>query len=174
MRRAPKAFHNKASAAVAMFSLFFGAAALADGLQNKPLGLGLCLGEPAGVTAKYWLDERNALDAAVGYGFFPHKGVAVYADYLFNLHKPVRSGRVPFDLIFYAGVGGKLGYWNHKHDGEDDSGLGVGVRAPFGLSMLLSRSPFEIFLEITPSIIFGAPDPVWFDFDACLGARFYF
>lgn len=159
---------------VFVISVFFSLSAYPQGPQNRPLGLGVCLGEPAGITAKYWFNKMNALDMALGYGFFPHKGVSFYADYLFNLHTPIKSGRMPFDLIFYAGVGGKLGHWQHKHNGEDDGGVAIGVRVPFGLTMVFTKAPFDAFLEITPSLAFGAPDPVWFDFDACIGGRYYF
>ena len=152
----------------------FSITAQAQGPQNKPFGLGLCLGEPAGVTTKYWFDKKHALDAAIGYGFFPHRGVAVYADYLYHLLDIVKANQVPFNLLFYIGVGGKFGYWYHEHRDHEDNGVGFGVRAPFGLTMVFSKAPFDVFLEIAPSIAFGAPHPVWFDFDGCIGGRFYF
>ena len=150
------------------------AMANAQGPAGKPFGLGLSAGEPAGVTAKYWFNRTNALDAAVGYGFFPHKGVAVFVDYLYHLHTLVPAGNVPFKLVFYLGVGGKLGVWNYDRKGEDDSGVGLGVRMPFGLTMIFVQAPFDVFLEITPSVAFITPDPFYFDLDACLGGRFYF
>ena len=152
--------------------LLLSPAANAQGPEGRTFGLGLCLGEPAGVTAKYWLDSNHAVDAAVGWGYFPHQGLSIYADYLYNLYTLVDAGSVPFDLLFYFGVGGKVGFWQHKD--RDKGGIGIGVRVPFGLTMVFTSAPFDVFFEITPSIGFGAPDPVWFDLDGCIGGRFYF
>jgi hypothetical protein len=156
-------------AAVAI--LLLSPAANAQGPQGRPFGLGLCLGEPAGVTAKYWFDRNHAMDAAVGWGYWPHKGLAIYADYLYNLYTLIPAGSVPFDLLFYIGIGGKVGFWE-KHEGK--GGVGVGVRVPFGLTMVFTSAPFDVFLEITPSVGLGGPGDVYFDLDGCIGGRFYF
>ncbi|HUU01278.1 MAG TPA: DUF3996 domain-containing protein [Myxococcota bacterium] len=148
--------------------------ARAQGPDGKAFGLGLSLGEPAGVNAKYWFDHKNAVDMAVGYGFYPSHGVAFFADYLYNVFTIIRAGKTPFDLLFYMGAGVKLGVWRYRQKDEDTTGVGLGVRVPFGVTMVFARAPFDIFLEITPSMAFIAPDPFYFDLDACIGGRFYF
>mgnify|MGYP000674034767 CR=1 FL=1 len=37
--------------------------------QNKGIGAGVILGEPTAISAKFWLGENNAVDAALGYSF---------------------------------------------------------------------------------------------------------
>ena len=160
--------------ALAVVLVCFSGEALAQGPQNKPFGLGLSLGEPAGVNAKYWIDNKSAIDMAIGYGFFPYHGAALFADYVYHVFTLVKAGEVPFNLLFYMGVGAKLGFWRyHRHD-KDKDGVGLGIRIPFGVTMLFTSAPFDLFLEITPSMAFITPEPFYFDFDACLGGRFYF
>jgi hypothetical protein len=152
------------------------ALAHAQGPQNKPFGLGLALGEPTGVTGKYWFNQKNALQFAVGWGYYPHGGGAIYCDYLYNVFTLVRAGKAPFNLLFYMGLGGKLGVWDyHYRDRDyDDTGASLGVRIPFGITMVFVKGPFEVFLEIVPGLAFIHPHPFWFDLDACIGGRFYF
>jgi hypothetical protein len=156
-------------------SLLFAPAMIrAQGPMNKPFGLGLTLGEPAGITGKVWLDHKNALDFALGWGYYPYHGVALYCDYVHSFFSLLPAGKYPaFELTFYAGIGGKIGGWHYHHDGDQD-GFGLGVRVPVGLTMVFNKAPFDIFLEITPCLEFISPDPFWFDFDAAVGARFYF
>ena len=148
----------------------------AQGPNGRPFGLGLSFGEPAGITGKVWFDRKHALDFAVGYGYFPYyHGVALYADYLYNVLNLVPARKTgSFDLLFYMGVGGKLGFWHYRHDHEDVNGFGLALRVPFGITMVFARHPFDIFLEITPCMAFIEPRPFWFDFDAAIGGRFYF
>jgi hypothetical protein len=165
---------NKLAPFSLILTLLSSGMALAQANPSRPFGLGLSVGEPAGLTAKFWNNRHSAFDAAIGYGFFPTNGVAIYADYLHTLDTLIDNSRTPFDLLLYVGIGGKVGFWSYEENGQEMSGVAVGVRFPFGLSMLFAKAPFELFLELTPSIAFLVPDPVWFDFDACLGFRYYF
>jgi hypothetical protein len=158
---------------IGLFLLMLPALVRASGPQNKPFGLGLALGEPTGVTGKYWFNRKNTLQFAIGWGYYPHGGGAVYCDYLYNVFTLVRAKKVPFNLLLYMGIGGKIGVWGHHHH-YDHAGVGIGVRIPFGLSMVFVKGPFEVFLELVPGLAFIHPDPFWFDFDGCIGGRFYF
>jgi hypothetical protein len=166
--------HRKALLVVAVL-LLLPAAAHAQGPNGRPFGLGLALGEPTGISGKYWFNEKNAVDMAIGYGYFPHEGGALFADYLYHIYTIANTSK--FDFEFYLGFGGKLGFWHHhvdRPDPHDDRGFGIGVRIPFGLTMVFDQAPFDIFLELTPSMAFISPEPFYFDFDAALGGRFYF
>jgi hypothetical protein len=151
----------------------------AQGPQGKPFGLGLTLGDPTGISGKYWFSRVHTVDFALGWGFFPYNGAALYGDYLYNALNILPHGGPGFDLLFYLGVGGKIGAWNHhwddaNHHHYDEYGFGLGLRIPFGITMLFSKAPFDLFLELVPCIEFIGPDPVWFDFDFAFGGRFYF
>jgi hypothetical protein len=150
------------------------ALASAQGPDGRNFGLGLTLGEPSGITGQYWFDQRHTLAFALGWGYFPHHGPAVFVDYHYNVFtflKGVTSS--PFDLKMYMGLGGKLGFWYYRRS-DHYEGVGLGLRIPFGITMVFLRAPFDIFFEIAPAMAFIHPDPFWFDFDAAIGARFYF
>ena len=159
---------------VILMLLLIPATASAQGPEGKSFGLGISLGEPAGLSAKYWIDRRSTLDFALGFGYWPHHGFALYCDYLFNAITLMPAGRAPFSFLFYLGLGAKLGFWDHDADHDHYDAVGLGVRIPFGITMVFSRHPFDVFLEVAPVMAFIAPDPFWFDFDAAIGARFYF
>jgi hypothetical protein len=161
---------------IALVSILLLAASsvLAQGPNNRPFGLGLSLGEPAGINGKYWFNKKNALDVALGYGYFPYNGAAVYIDYLINMYKFNLGQKTNFDLLFYMGGGFKLGVWRYKENRTDHDGLSLGIRVPLGITMVFKRHPFDIFFELTPALAFIDPHPLWFDLDACIGGRFYF
>jgi len=161
---------------ISLFLLMLPALAHAQGPQNKPFGLGLALGEPTGITGKYWFDRKSTLQFALGWGYYPHGGGAIYCDYIYNVFPLVRAQKVSFNLLFYMGLGGKIGVWDedYYHHEHYDAGVSVGVRIPFGLTMVFVKAPFEVFLELVPGLAFIHPHPFWFDFDGCIGGRFYF
>jgi hypothetical protein len=155
------------------------ATGLAQGPQGKPFGLGLTLGDPTGVSGKYWFSRVHTVDFAVGWGFFPYNGVALYSDYLYNAVNILQGRGRGFDLFFYLGIGGKIGGWDHHYYDDNDHrhdhyGFGLGLRIPFGVTMIFSKTPFDLFIELVPCIEFISPDPFWFDFDFAFGGRFYF
>jgi hypothetical protein len=163
-----------------IIALFASAPCLGQGPQGRPFGLGLTLGDPTGITGKYWISRVHTFDVAIGWGFYPFEGVALYGDYLYNIVDLIPGGERGFNLPLYLGVGGKIGAWHHHyydsyHDHyRDEYGPGLGIRIPFGITMVFSRAPFDIFLELAPSIEFISPDPFWFDLDFAVGGRYYF
>jgi hypothetical protein len=122
------------------------------------LGLGLALGQPMGLTGKYWLSPTVAVDGHMGYHF--NSNFNVHMDYLWHSFSSfnVASGRMPF----YFGVGGRvlLG---------DDSQLGT--RFPLGLSYLFPNNPHELFAEVAPVI--KLTSGIGLDIDGMLGFRVY-
>jgi len=70
------------------------AAAAGEALAGRPgepksFSLGLALGAPTGITAKYWLNATNALSGVVG--GLGYRGVVVQGDYVWHRHDVVRS-----------------------------------------------------------------------------------
>ena len=124
-------------------------------------GLGIILGEPTGVSAKLWLTDRTAVDAAAAWSFSDEQAFHLHADYLlhnFDLIK-VSKGKLPV----HFGIGGRVKF-------EDKSK--VGVRIPVGLTYIFDGAPVDIFFELVP-ILDLAPDTE-FEANAAIGARFYF
>jgi hypothetical protein len=109
------------------------------------LGLGLQIGAPYGLTAKYWMSETFALDGAIGWAPDDHSKAEIHADALlhdFDVFTP-RSGNLPV----YAGAGLLLRFRDEGH-----GNLG-GFRFPVGLSYMFDGAPFDIYGEVAPEII---------------------
>ena len=167
---------------IGLLALALAGEASAAGPQGKTFGLGLELGDPSGFNAKYWMDSISALDFRLGYEhmFYHWHGFSLGAGYLYHAYD--FKVHAPFRLLFYVGGGGKLLFWDDHYHDYDDDGFGIGIRVPFGLTMILNRVPFDVFLEFAPgfTFLFGHDDHYydqdhdWFDVDVSLGGRFYF
>ena len=48
------------------------------------MGAGIILGEPTGVSLKYWLTETSALDAGFTWSFVDENAFQIQADYLIH------------------------------------------------------------------------------------------
>ncbi|MDE2142251.1 MAG: hypothetical protein KGL74_12500 [Elusimicrobia bacterium] len=114
-----------------------GAAVRASAAGVRDVGVGIILGEPIGGTAKFWLDDRFALDAGAGFsdgnaGFW---GDALWHDW--TLLPQPKDGR----LAAYAGGGPQV------RTGVDAR---FGIRAVVGAAYRPSKQPLEFFLEAGP------------------------
>jgi hypothetical protein len=121
----------------------------------------MVVGEPTGVSAKLWMSERSAIDAAAAWSFSDEAALTLVADYL--LHNfdliDVEKGRLPV----YFGVGGRV-----KFESESK----VGVRIPVGLAYIFDGVALDVFFEIAP-LLDLIPDTE-FDINASIGIRYFF
>ncbi|UCH82722.1 MAG: hypothetical protein JSW50_09590 [Candidatus Latescibacterota bacterium] len=143
-------------AAVIAISILAGAAA-----AQGTFGLGIIVGEPTGISAKWWLSERSAIDAAAAWSFSDDSAMTLVADYLlhnFDLIN-VEKGQLPI----YFGVGGRVKF-------ESDSK--VGIRIPVGLAYIFDGMPLDAFFEIAP-LLDLIPDTE-FNVNAAIGIRYFF
>src|SRR5882724_8523244 len=124
----------------------------------QDLGIGTELGQPMGVTAKYWLSSTLALDGAMGYHF--NSNFDMHSDVLWHSFSSfnVSNGRMPF----YLGVGGRVLLGNDSQ---------LGLRLPLGVSYLSSNNPIELFAEIAPVI--QLVTSIGLDIDGVVGIRYY-
>jgi hypothetical protein len=124
----------------------------------QDLGIGTELGQPMGVTAKYWLNSTLAVDGAMGYHF--NHNFDMHSDILWHSFSSfdVSNGRLPF----YIGAGGRVLLGNDSQ---------FGIRLPVGLSYLSSNQPIELFAEIAPVIQIAKS--LGFDVDGVVGIRVY-
>ena len=132
-----------------------------DNLENR-FGVGLLLGEPTGLSMKYWLNESFAVDGGVGASFFRENGVQLHSDVLWHAFGlfDVPEGRLPL----YFGLGGRVKF----EDGDDR----FGIRFPIGVSYMFDQRPIDVFLEVAP--ILDVSPSVQGSFNAVLGARVWF
>jgi hypothetical protein len=135
-----------------------------------PLGVGLEVGSPSGITAKYYLSGNTAVQA--GFGFFLLGGGA-HLDFLYEFRNIIDTRAQTFDLPLFIGGGLKGGFGRYKCGGPRGScvyGPMVGLRIPLGVALQLRRTPLEFQLEAAPVVYplhgIGA--------DMSLGVRYFF
>ncbi|MCA9538461.1 MAG: hypothetical protein KC620_06205 [Myxococcales bacterium] len=158
-----------------LLTLFLAAVPSMAQARKGPFGLGVMLGEPSGLSAKYFFDKSSAVDFGLGYSFW-HESFHFHADYLF--HFPQWMARVPGgEWLPYVGIGGKLTVWQHHHHYkddhyDDDTHAALGVRIPLGVDWHPRAAPIGVFLEVVPGVrLLPDTDP---DLDLALGIRYYF
>lgn len=138
------------------FSFLNNATAQVDGL-----GVGIVVGEPTGVSAKYWLDRSNALDGAVAWSFLDEGSFYLHANYIHHHFEIIdlSSGEMPL----YYGGGIKMKF---------ASDFVFGVHVPLGVAYHFEEAPLDVFIEIRPGINFTPKTK--FDMSGGIGIRYYF
>lgn len=129
--------------------------------QIRGVGLGLIIGEPTGISFKYWTGSSTAIDAALAWSFIDGGAFHIHGDYVFHNFTliTIPEGKLPF----YYGIGARL-------KTADDTKLGV--RVPLGLAYLFQNAPVDIFLEVVP--ILDITPKTDFTINAAIGARYFF
>jgi hypothetical protein len=156
----------------------------ARGFQaNKTFGLGLELGEPSGLTGKYFFSDNGAFDFGIGWiyrHYYYGDGMHLYADLLFHPVSLVSADA--FELPLY--IGGGLRYWSFRYcymQFCDERGAALGLRIPIGIAFDFNDAPLDIFLQVVPVIDFVHGD--YYDryrdrthvgVDLSVGFRFWF
>jgi len=129
--------------------------------QHDPLGIGIVVGEPTGISLKYWTGSTTAIDGAAAWSFNHGGSFYVHADYLWHHFEiiDISEGKMPL----YYGIGAKLVL-------ADDAILGVHI--PLGISYIFEEAPLDVFLEIRPGI--NLIPATKFDMGGGIGIRYYF
>ncbi len=143
---------------IVIAALFLTAGAYA---QSGGFGLGIIVGEPTGLSGKYYLSESHAIDGAVAWSFKKDAALHIHADYLYhdNTFFNVKQGRLPV----YVGIGGRIKLQDKSR---------IGVRIPVGMAYEFAKAPVDVFVEIVP-LLDLIPD-TQFDFNGAIGVRYYF
>lgn len=145
-----------------LITLFFIALTTVSYSQTRGFGLGIIVGEPTGISAKYWLSSQNALDFGLGYSFVRKGRLHFHMDYLFH-HQNIFQAEENFAL--YYGPGFRL----RTVEGDDAR---LGARFGVGLVWLPRNAPVDVFIEIAP--ILDIIPATRFQVNAGLGFRFFF
>ena len=128
--------------------------------QNRPgnTELGIILGEPTGISMKFWQSGTTAIDAAVAWSFGRHESVHIHADYLW--HENLQANRGTFYL--YYGLGARAIF-------ADDPK--VGARIPIGLQYIIPDTRLTFFFEVAP--ILDLMPATKFGVNGGLGVRYF-
>ncbi len=127
------------------------------------IGLGLQLGEPTALSAKFWVGSRNAIDAALGWNLVAQK-FTVQAGYLWHFPQSVAAG----SFALYVGVGGILGGGSNRNTGVSEALLGA--RVPLGLEYIYRSFGFYAQLDPRLNLLPG----IGLGLGAGIGVRYYF
>jgi len=148
--------------------------------HSGELGLGFILGEPTGLTAKYFVDTKHAIDFGLAYSFGSF--VLIYIDYLWHYYDPFRSSRKKSDkflrqLSLYVGAGGALliagsSTSNRAFTNNGRNSVGVGFRIPLGIEWRPGDPSIGIHLELAPGI--GLVPGLYGFLMGGIGIRYYF
>ncbi len=135
---------------------------------RKELGFGIMLGDPSGLTLKYWQTQVNAFVFDFGTSYFGNP--RLNADYLW--HFDAFNSRI---ANLYAGPGVALGFgsnggfWNKNF--RSDKNAALGVRGVFGVDILPIRTPLEVFVEV--GVLVGLAPDFGSGLDGAIGIRYY-
>jgi len=142
----------------ALFSALCAACSGSEAFAREGVGVGLIVGEPTGVSLKYWLDRSTAIDAALAV----NGPFQFHADYLVHSNKSITPSELKGRFPWYYGIGGRI---KNSHETE------VGVRVPVGISYLFADAPLDLFAEVAP-VVDVAPT-VRLGLNGAAGIRFY-
>jgi len=144
--------------ALVFLAVIFSPSVITAGDKKRTDGIGITIGNVAGVSFKHFLNKKkNAIDAAfsVTDGKLHLIGSYLWHDY--EALPPVEEGELP--LVYGAVLG--------IYRGEAAAGGVVGVAYIFK-----EDYPFDIFLHLMPVVVFSSSASM--NFQGALGARYYF
>jgi hypothetical protein len=139
--------------------LVFSATSLA---QTKGFGLGIMVGEPTGISAKYWTTSNNAFDFGLGYSFLRNSRFHLHGDYLFHAKNIFNTTE---NISLYYGPGARL-----RVVENDKSRLGI--RFNVGLVWIPKNAPVDVFIEIAP--LLDVIPETNFSVNGGIGVRYFF
>jgi len=148
-------------------------AASAQAVEKGTIGVGVVLGEPTGLSAKLYLSDDTAIQAAVGLNFATD-AIQVHADYLW--HPWLLEEQASFVLAVYVGPGVRVAQYDRGRDGDDY--FAIGGRGVGGLLFDFKEVPLDAFVEAAGVLEIGLgggeSGAVGVKLNAGVGARYYF
>jgi hypothetical protein len=129
--------------------------------KGRDFGLGVIIGEPTGISFKYWNDAASAIDGAVAWSFGDESAFHLHADYLLHAFEVIKVSQGALPLYYGIGVRLKL----QKKDN-------MGIRIPFGIAYHFKNAPLDVFFEIVP--VLELIPSTELSFNGAFGLRYYF
>jgi hypothetical protein len=130
--------------------------------QKGDAGVGIILGNPTGISAKYWTGENTAIAGSFGYQISQVDHLLLNADFLWHPWSFASEG----DLIrIYLGPGAGLGFL---------SDLSLSIRTTVGASYWFGDLPLEAHVELNPFLQLIGPEDLKGYLGGFLGIRWYF
>lgn len=137
--------------------------------QPGPVGLGVIIGSPTGISANFKTGIKNSIDAALAFDLDGDDRLHLHGTYLWHRPKaiPLEKERIGW----YYGLGAKLR--THEDRGrDDDDDIRFGPRGSLGLHYPFHSNRFDLFAEI--ALVMNVIPETDLDLDAGIGGRIYF
>ena len=109
------------------------------------LGVGMGLGAPTGVVAKYWLGDWTAVQAGFGGDLGEHRSLSLTVDYVVSF-RPMEVPDALFSLPIYMGAGLKV-----DANLQATSAVALGPRWVVGASLVVPDLPLDLYIEVVPT-----------------------
>lgn len=136
-------------------------------------GVGVVAGEPTGLSAKKWLSNTTAIDAAVAQSFSSFRSLQIHADLLWHNFDLIKIVEFPGRFPVYYGVGGRIKLkGNNSGKGNKDEDMRLGMRVPVGVSYLAHDTPMDFYAEVVPFLDVSPETKLGIGIG--VGARYYF
>lgn len=138
--------------------------------EKGTFGLGLIFGEPTGVSARLYVKDDQAVQAAIGLAFIG-AGIHGHVDYVF--HPYILATRSSFVLPVYIGPGVRAIQYR---DGREANYFAFGARGVVGILFDFTKIPLDAFVEVAGVIEYRTRDGDHFGgaINVGAGARYYF
>lgn len=130
-------------------------------LNERSMEIGLMLGEPTGVTYKYFITDVNAIDAGAAVSFIPDAVFQLSADFLRHYYHFANVGEGRLPLVYGAGLAVQF---------RDDTRFGI--RIPVGLTYIMQNLPLALFIDVAPR--FDIVPDTEVSINAAVGVRYRF
>ncbi len=129
--------------------------------KPKTFGIGFIVGDPTGISLKYWLDPKHAIAGGLAWALGGY--LYMHGDFLIHNKNLLRDLNIrEGSFVLHYGVGAKV---------ELSHSAVVGIRIPLGVNFIFKRIPFDIFFEIAPVV--NLIPATTLDINGGIGFRFY-
>jgi hypothetical protein len=124
-------------------------------------GVGLAIGEPAGITVFYRTSDKAFVQAFIG------PNMVLGGDYNFAFAGAIKDAP---SVTPYLGFGGFI--FNRDYRNRETDTSGFGIRMPSGLLFQIPEAPFQFHVEVSAA---STINPFFYSFaSAMVGLRFLF
>ncbi len=140
---------------------------------GKQFGVGFIIGQPTGLSVKYFLTSKSAsafdfaLATAYNKDLESFQDIYFHVDYLYHFFNVFYISGGQFAPYF--GIGPSFSITTESESTQEISTL---LRFPIGMTFLFARAPIDFFAEIVPSL--SVMPETKFTYNFGLGMRFYF
>jgi hypothetical protein len=140
-------------------------------VDKGTVGVGIIVGEPVGICAKFYLRDDRAIQVAVGSAFIAN-GYQAHVDYVF--HPWIVQDRDMFVMPVYLGPGFR--FIDYNGGAVSGTHVATGLRAVIGLLFDFKTVPLDAFIEVAgvAEYDFGMNKGLGAALNAGAGIRYYF